>query len=68
MSSTFDTMQRIFRERFEPKSGDEFEKQLFAMIIEEIHSYNHSVGDALNRGAIRSATEELLDYIKGKGD
>ncbi len=66
MSSTFDSMSRLFHDRFEPKSGDETEKHFFSMIIEEIHSYSHSVGDALNRSNISKPVRRMEKYINEK--
>jgi len=49
MSSSFDSTERWFRERFEPKSGNEYEKHLFSMILAYMHSANHDVSDAISR-------------------
>lgn len=66
MSSTFDSLSRIFRQRFEPKSGNEYEKHLFEMVIEEMHSHSHDTGDSLNRGKIAKAVRKLDTFCQGK--
>lgn len=67
MSSSFDSMARLFLDRFEPKSGDEMEMHLFHMIIQEMHSANHDVQDAISRDRrVGAAVKELEEYTKGK--
>lgn len=77
MSHCFDQMTRWFRDRFEPKSGDQMEKELFAMIIEEMHGVNHLLatpdgrfsGDAINKsGRVTRAVKDMEEYLEGKND
>jgi hypothetical protein len=69
MSSSFDFMARVFKERFEPKSGDWYEKHLFEMMIQDIHSANHDLGDKINRNPrLRKTIQEYQDFLKGGGE
>lgn len=67
MSSSFDTLQRIFMDRFQPISGDDFEKQLFLQVLTSMHSANHELGDQVNRNRNVSIAALTLDeYIAEK--
>jgi len=68
-------MSAWFRDRFEPKSGDQMEKTLFAMIIEEMHGANHMLpsgdgrfsGDGLNKsGRVTAAVRQMEEYLERK--
>jgi hypothetical protein len=62
-------MARIFKDRFEPKSGDEYETHLFHMIIQEMHSANHGLDDAVSRDSgVMRAVREYEEYLKEVGD
>jgi len=68
MSYCFDQTVRMFRERFAARSGDDFEMNLFEMILQEMHSANHSLGDEINKNsqvtrAVRSYEEYVNDHI-----
>lgn len=64
MSYVFDQTVRMFRERFAPRSGDSFETNLFEMILQEMHSANHAMNDAINRNSsVSRAVREYEDYI-----
>ena len=67
MSSSFDAIQRIFMGRFEPTSGDDFEKQLFFSVLTSMHSANHDVGDKINQNAdVSEAARMLEEYLVAK--
>ena len=67
MSSSFDALQKIFMDRFEPKSGDDMEKQLFFSIITSMHSANHEVGDKVSKSLdVSNSVRYLEDYLKEK--
>jgi hypothetical protein len=69
MSSSFDFLESIFRDRFEAKSGDLFEHHLFQMALSDIHSANHDLQDAINRNArLRKTIDELKEHLKGEND
>lgn len=66
MSSSFDALQKIFRERFEPKSGDDWEKQLFLTVLSCMHSANHGVGDKVSKDLdVSNAVWDLEKYLEG---
>ena len=65
MSSSFDRMSSWFLNRFEPKSGDEYEKHLFHMIIQEMHSANHDFQDQISRNSgVMRAVSEFGEFLK----
>jgi len=65
MSYSFDVLSRVFNNRFEPKSGDEYEKHLFHMLLEEIHSANHELKDAINRNSrVRKSADRLDKHVR----
>jgi len=69
MSSSFDSMARWFLDRFEPKSGNEYEKHLFHMIIQEMHSANHDLQDQVSRDSrVMRAVEEYRQFLKEEGN
>jgi len=69
MSSSFDVLQRIFMDRFEPMSGDDFEKQLFFGVITSMHSANHQLNDGINKSAgVSNAIRMLEEYIQEKAE
>jgi hypothetical protein len=67
MSSSFDSIQRIFMDRFEPTSGDDFEKQLFLSVIMSLHSANHAVGDEISKNRdVTNSVRILEEYLTEK--
>lgn len=64
MSSSFDSIERWFRERFEPKSGSKYEKHLFSMILADLHGANHELDDVMNRSPrVRRAVRAFEEYL-----
>jgi len=63
MSSSFDTMARVFLLHFECK--DEYLKHLFHMALEALHSANHEMQDAVNRDSqVMKAARQLDNYAR----
>ncbi len=65
MSYSFDVIEGIFRDRFAPKSGDEYEKHLFEMALSDMHSANHELNDGINHNSrVRKSADRLDKYVR----
>lgn len=69
MSYCFDTISRIYRDKIEKlvEKEDPQLAMMFSMLLDEIHSANHRVKDALNKDSqLCSAVRELDEYVNSK--
>jgi hypothetical protein len=67
MSFVFDTLQRAWSSRIRPHVPDEELALRFEMLLEELHSANHRLKDAVNHDAgAHKYARELEKYLAGR--